>query len=189
MFSDVVILDACVLYPAPLRDLLLRLALVDLYRPRWTDNIHEEWIRSLLARRPGLSRARLRRTRELMDRAVPDCIVHDYEGLIGSLFLPDIDDRHVVAAAIQAQAGTIVTYNLRDFPEEAISEYGIRALHPDKFVARLFEFAPASVLHAVRDQRRALKNPPVSAEELLKVFLGLGLGLTVSHLEKRTGLL
>lgn len=78
----IVVLDACVLYPAPLRDLLLWLALSGLYRPRWTVMIHEEWMRSLLKERPDLARDRLERTRDLMDKAVPDCIVAGYEGLI-----------------------------------------------------------------------------------------------------------
>jgi hypothetical protein len=64
--------DACVLYPAPLRDLLLHLACVGLVRPRWTDAIHDEWIRNLLANRPDLARSQLDRIRALMERAVPD---------------------------------------------------------------------------------------------------------------------
>lgn len=102
--------------PAPLRNLLLRLALADLFRVRWTDRIHEEWIRSVLAQRPDLLPEQLGRTRDLMDRAVPDCLVTGYEGLIDTLDLPDLDDRHVLAAAIRSQASVIVTYNLRDFP-------------------------------------------------------------------------
>lgn len=106
------------LYPAPLRDLLLRLALTNLFRARWTDHIHEEWVRALLTQRSDLSRKRLQRTRELMDQAVPDCLVTGYEELIESLVLPDPDDRHVLAAAIRSQAGVIVTYNVKDFPED-----------------------------------------------------------------------
>ena len=120
MSPFVAVLDACVLYPAPLRDLLLRLALTDLFRARWTDRIHEEWIQSLLSKRPDLSRERLQRTRGLMDRTVPDCLVTGFEELIETLVLPDPDDRHVLAAAIRSQAGVIVTYNIRDFPEEVL---------------------------------------------------------------------
>ena len=101
--------DACVLYPAPLRDLLMRLALTDLFRARWTDAIHEEWIRNVLANRSDLKREQLERTRDLMNAHVRDCLVTGHENLIEGLNLPGPDDRHVLAAAIRAGAGVIVT--------------------------------------------------------------------------------
>jgi predicted nucleic acid-binding protein len=108
--------DACVLYPAPLRDLLMRLALEDLYRARWTDRIHDEWIRSVLKDRQDLSRDQLERTRNLMNAHVRDCLVTGYEDLIEGLELPDPDDRHVLAAAIRTRASVIVTFNLGRLP-------------------------------------------------------------------------
>ena len=108
--------DSCVLYPAPLRDLLMWLGLSDLCRPRWSNDIHEEWIRSVLANRPDITRERLERTRDLMNSNVRDCLVTGYEPLIDGLTLPDADDRHVLAAAIRADADVIVTFNLTDFP-------------------------------------------------------------------------
>jgi hypothetical protein len=125
----VAVFDACVLYPASVRDLLLRLALTDLSRARWTDRIHDEWIGGVLKQRQDLSRTQLERTRDLMNQAVPDCLVTAYESLIDGLGLPDPNDRHVLAAAIRCQAGVIVTYNLRHFPEEALAPYGIEAQH------------------------------------------------------------
>ena len=189
MSSFVAVLDACVLYPAPLRDLLLRLALTDLFRARWTDRIHEEWIQSLLSQRPDLSRERLQRTRELMDRTVPDCLVTGFEELIESLVLPDPDDRHVLAAAIRSQAGVVVTYNVKDFPEDVLDGYGIEVQHPDEFVTHFFDLSEGAICHAVRRQRQALKNPPVSVPELLNTFLSLGLAFTVAHLETMKDLL
>ena len=88
-----VIYDACVLYPAPLRDLLMRLALTDLYRARWSDQIHEEWITAVLRNRSDLSRAQLERTRSLMNAHVRDALVDGYQSLIPALELPDPDDR------------------------------------------------------------------------------------------------
>lgn len=67
--------DACVLYPGPLRDLLMHLALTDLYRAKWTDEIHDEWIRNVLANRVDLTKEMLERTRSLMNRHVRDCLV------------------------------------------------------------------------------------------------------------------
>ena len=126
MANFVALFDACVLYPAQLRDLLLRVAISDLFKARWTDQIHDEWIRNLLENRPDIAPERLARTRELMNASVPDCLVTEYEPFIQQLTLPDQDDRHVLAAAIRCQAGVIVTLNLRDFPEDVVSDYGIR---------------------------------------------------------------
>src|SRR5438045_1156639 len=134
MPTPTVILDACVLYPAPLRDLLLWLAVTGLYRPRWTEMIHQEWMENLLKARPDLLRDRLERTRDLMNQAVPDCLVLGHEGLINGLSLPDPHDRHVLAAAIHGGAEGIVTYNLADFPATALTAHGILAQHPDDFI-------------------------------------------------------
>ena len=109
MANFVAMFAACVLYPASLRDLLLHLALTDLFRARWTDRIHEEWIGAVLNQRQDLTRAQRDRIRHLMNMAVPDCLVYSYEELVDALQLPDVDDRHVLAAAIRCQAGVIVT--------------------------------------------------------------------------------
>jgi hypothetical protein len=90
-----VVYDACVLYPAPLRDLLMRLALTDLYRARWTDTIHDERTHNVLRQRPDLKREDLERTRELMNAHVRDCLVDGFEHLIPVVELPDSGDRHV----------------------------------------------------------------------------------------------
>ena len=183
MASFVAVYDACVLYPAPLRDLLLHLALTDLFRARWTERIHEEWIRSVLASRPDLNAEHLARTRSLMDIAVPDALVTGYEGLIDQLDLPDPDDRHVLAAAIRAHAGVIVTYNIRDFPAESLKPYGIEAQHPDEFVTHLLDLSPAArVCRRARSAAVEYKPPP-TARELLDTLQSLGLAGTVSALE------
>src|SRR5262245_55545176 len=108
-----VIYDACVHYPAPVRDLFIRVGLVGIVRARWTEAILDECFRSILEQRPELKAAQLVRTRELMQRAIPDSTVTGYEHLIEGLTLPDPDDRHVLAAAIRAGAQSIVTFNLK----------------------------------------------------------------------------
>jgi predicted nucleic acid-binding protein len=149
--------DANILYPAPLRDLFIRLAQAGLVRARWTEAIHEEWSRNVLKDNPRLSAERLARTRTLMNEAVRDCLVTGYEDLIPSLSLPDPDDRHVLAAAIRASADLIVTYNLTDFPAATLARFDIEALHPDDFLVGLLDLAPGVVCAAVK---RVCKTRP-----------------------------
>ena len=155
--------DANTLYPAPLRDLLIRLAQAGLVRARWTETIHDEWVRNVLKDNPRLSAERLARTRALMNEAVRDCLVTGYEDLIASLSLPDPDDRHVLAAAIRAGADVIVTYNLADFPTKALARFDVEAQHPDDFLVCLLDQAPGVVCAAVKRQREGLRNPPKTA--------------------------
>ena len=174
--------DACVLYPAPLRDLLMRLAITDLFRARWTDQIHEEWIRSVLKDRPDLTREQLERTRQLMNSHVRDSLVSGYEDLIDGLQLPDPDDRHVLAAAIRTRASVIVTFNLADFPNEYLAGHGIEAQHPDEFITHLLDLNPAAVCSAAKKQRAALRNPPKDVEQFLEALAKQHLPETVSRL-------
>jgi hypothetical protein len=182
MNETTAILDACVLYPAPLRDLFMHLALLDTFRARWTEEIHEEWIRNVLESRPDLRREQLERTRELMNAHVRDCLVENYEGLIGSLELPDADDRHVLAAAIRVNAELIVTFNLKDFPEKSLEPYNVAAIHPDIFVESLIETNPEAVHLAATRQWQSLRNPPKSLDEFLETLENNGLKKTVERL-------
>jgi predicted nucleic acid-binding protein len=183
------IYDSCVLYPAPLRDFLMQLALADLYRAKWTNSIHDEWIRNVLADRPDLRPEQLERTRELMNMHVRDCLVEDYESLIESIALPDPDDRHVLASAIRARADVIVTFNLDDFPAEILKKYGIEAQHPDEFLTHLVDLAPQAVVFAARTCRARLKNPPRSADEYLDTLAAQRLPQTVAFLLQSAGLI
>lgn len=189
MAGFIAVYDACVLYPAPLRDLLMHLALSDLYRARWTERIHEEWVGALLRQRPDLKREDMEWTRRQMDTAVPDCLVRSYEGIEAGLVLPDPDDRHVLAAAILCGAGTIVTYNLKDFPASTLAPHGISAQHPDEFIEHAFDLNPGAVCTAVRNQRRSLKNPPRSVDELFDTYLRAELVATVQALKAHAALL
>ena len=182
------LLDANVLYPAPVRDLLMQLAASGLFRAKWSADIHEEWIRSLLKDQPHRKRADLERTRALMDAAVSDCLVTGYQALIPSLSLPDPDDRHVLAAAIIGRCDAIVTVNLRDFPEAALAPYGIEAQHPDEFLSGHFHLAPDQLCEAVRKVRARLRNPPLTAPQYLAVLARHGLAATASELTPLSGL-
>ncbi len=166
----VVVLDACVLYPPSLRDLFIRLAAALVYQPRWTEEIHAEWMRNVLKDKPQLTRVQLERTRQLIDRINEESLVVGYEARIPALTLPDPDDRHVLAAAITASATVIVTFNLSDFPEAALAPYAIRALHPDTYLTRLFEEVPELFLMAIREHRVALTRPPKTAAAYLETL-------------------
>ena len=174
--------DACVLYPAPLRDLLMELALTDLFRAKWTNEIHDEWIRNLLKNRPDLTLERLQITRDKMNLHIEDSLVENYQSLIPLLTLPDQDDRHVLAAAICVRADVIVTFNLSDFPPEFLEIYGIEAQHPEEFISHLIDLAPPLVYKAIQEIQTRLKNPPRTIDELLTTYENLGLIKTVAAL-------
>ena len=182
MAGPTALLDANVLYPAGLRDFLLRLADRYLYSPRWSPDIHTEWMRSLLADRPDLSAHALDRTRMTMDRHFPEAIVTGYASLAAVLELPDPDDRHVLAAAIVGRADEIVTWNLRHFPPDLLASNALTARDPDAFVSHLFENDPEEVLAAVRGHRAALRNPPRSPCDHLSALERVGLVGTASLL-------
>ena len=179
-----VVLDACVLYPSFLRDLLIRLGLTGLYQPKWSATIEDEWQRNLLANRADLTPEQIQRTAVLMNTALPDAMITGFEPLIDSVDLPDVDDRHVVAASVRSNSEIIVTFNLKDFPAPALDAFGIEALHPDDFVMDLFDLNRALVLSAVTTQRSNLRRPPMSVDEYLEALLRQGMAQTVKELSK-----
>jgi predicted nucleic acid-binding protein len=185
--KPVVIYDACVLYPAPLRDLLMRLAMADLFQARWTEQIKTEWVRNALANRKDLDAKRLARTCKLMDAAVPDCLVTGYEPIIDAVTLPDPNDRHVLAAAIHAGASMIVTFNRKDFPARCLHRYRIEAVHPDDFIILQIERSHSTVCEVVKRHRAALKHPPKTVEEYLCTLQQQRLTKTVAELRQYSG--
>ncbi|MGO9964378.1 MAG: PIN domain-containing protein [Acidimicrobiales bacterium] len=179
-----VIYDACVLHDPALRDLLIRLATkrqLNL-RAQWSEEILDEMVRSILERRPDLDPVLLARTKELMIESVPDCLVTGYEPLVGSLVLPAPKDRHILAAAIKAQAQTIVTSNLKDFPAEALAPHHIEALHPDEFVIGLIDLNEAVVVATFSELVADLKKPPSTVAEALDGFRRRGMSRTADSL-------
>jgi predicted nucleic acid-binding protein len=167
MTTYTVFFDACVMYPAPLRSYLMYLANTGLFSARWSDQVHDEWMRNLLKNNIDVDIEKLKRTKDLMNKHVPDCLVEGYEPLIAGITLPDADDRHVVAAAIKGQAEAIITFNLKDFPVETLEPLGLVAIHPDEFLCDMFELNPSNCVKAAQQQRQSLKNPPMAATEFL----------------------
>jgi hypothetical protein len=185
MMPPVAVLDACVLYSASLRDLFMWLALAGVYFPKWTEDIHEEWMRNVLENRTDLSQEKLDRTRTLMNLHAAGSLVEDYAPLIPTLSLPDANDRHVFAAAITCEASVIVTFNLSDFPNQALAPYGMEAQHPDVFLCQLFDAEPEAFLGALQEMVSQLKNPPRTLLEHLDILRGQGLRETADRLAAR----
>ena len=167
-----------------MRDLLLELAVSDLFRAQWSDAVHDEWIGALRRRRPDIPAARLTRTRRLMNAHVRDALISGFEDLVLNIQLPDPDDRHVVAAAIHGGANVILTANLKDFPHSALSPHGLSAEHPDTFLARLFVAVPSAFLEAVDRVRARLRNPPISVDDHLDALRRAGLPATANALQE-----
>ena len=182
MKKIIAVLDACVLYPAPIRDYLLNLAAQKLFYPKWSEQIHQEWMDNLLSNRPDLNHQQLDRTRSLMDEAFPNAIVQNYEKIEQKVTLPDPEDEHVLAAAIESQSKFIVTFNLRDFPNEALGAYKLQAINPDDFISRLIKSNPEDAIKALNEQVANLKKPPMSKNEVLLVLESNGLKKSVQKL-------
>jgi predicted nucleic acid-binding protein len=181
----IVVYDACVLYPFNVRDILIELATTGLFKARWTTQINEEWTRNLLKNEAKATPEALNNVVRLMESAVRDCLVEDYQEIIPSLEtlpLPDPGDAHVVAAAIKAKAVLIVTFNLKDFPQEVLARYGIEAIHPDDFICDVIDLDPVRVLNAVRDTWRMLRKPPRTWPEHLACLEHVGLKQSAERL-------
>lgn len=149
----IAVLDACVLFPTVLREILSDLAEAGLYRAIWSERIIAEWTRAAEKLGPidaGIARAEAAR---LTDR-LPDAAVDGDENTALAFDLPDPADRHVVATALKAGADQIVTFNLRDFPRPAMAAAGLRAIHPDAFLTDLWAHHPDAVAGAVEAAHR-----------------------------------
>jgi hypothetical protein len=177
------VLDACVLYSAPLRDLWMHLAVQWVFQPKWTPQIQDEWIRNVLRNRPDLKPEQLVRTRKCMEQWGRDWEVPEYDAWLSQLSLPDPDDCHVLAAAIAGGVPLIVTFNLEDFPETALAVHRVRAIHPDTFALELLEADPEAFILAVRTHRAALKNPPKTVDAYLETLRHAGLVRTTARLQ------
>ena len=176
----VVVLDACVLYPAALRDLLMWLAAGGVIRAHWTNEIHEEWMRNV-AQDFAVPRRVLERVRELMDRAAGDALIQRYR--YHQRWFPNTDpkDRHVAAAALSARklsgatSVTIMTWNVKHFIQKELSALGLRVENPDAFLCRLLADSPEDVTAAFMRMRDNLRNPPKTSRECADTLAAQGL--------------
>jgi hypothetical protein len=185
----VAICDACVLYPFHQRNVLVQVSVDGLYHARWTDEIHDEWTRNLLANVPQIPPQRLEQTRHLMELALPDAKITGFHHLIDDLYLPDPDDRHVVAAAITANASHILTWNLRDFPSAVLQAHGLICKTPDAFLVSLHDQMPQPVVASLANARRNLSKSGISAREFVSVLREQGLTELARRLRSHVGAL
>lgn len=174
-FEWTAILDANILYSAPVRDLLLNIAELEAYAPKWSGQIQKEWMRNLLKNRPDLTELKLRRTVALMDKAFPNAKVKGFEDIINELDLPDANDRHVLAAAIKCKANIIITFNKKDFPDDYLNKFSMNASTPNEFLTALYLENSDIVIEGFMNQLASLRNPPKSKAELIATLVSCGI--------------
>lgn len=166
------VLDTCVLYPMYLRDTLLRLATADLYQPLWSSSILTE-LRAVLVRQQVMPVEEADRVIRLMRTHFPDAEVTGYEPLIVGMTC-DEKDRHVLACAVQGNAGMLVTANVSDFPPHTLTPFDVEVLPPDVFLLDLLDRAPHVVLQTLAAQADRYKREPTTIYGLLTALSRAG---------------
>ncbi|MFD3189595.1 PIN domain-containing protein [Sedimentitalea sp. HM32M-2] len=170
----VVILDANVLFPFRVRDVLLTFAYEGLFRARFTEEIMAEWTQNLLERKPSLENS-INSQVNMIRQAFDECFVTGHMPLIEGLQMPDKDDRHVLAAAVRCSAQVIVTENKRDFPSDVLEEYDIEVLGADEMLVNTYELFPVEAARALGKVRGRYKNPRMNVSEFLLDLTRAGL--------------
>lgn len=174
------VLDTNVIYPLWIRDLLLWFAHHDLYTPKWSKHIFDEWYEVML--RKGVKEEEAIKRTNMVNEAFPDAFVENYEPLIPTLTLPDDKDKHVLAAAIKTNANLIVTNNLKHFPKEYINSFGLSAKDADNFFTDIIDLNHETSIWAFKDLVMNKKNPPLDEYEVLDIFRRNGLKDTADYI-------
>lgn len=174
------VLDTNVIFPLVIRDLLFWFAHYDLYTPKWSSNIFHE-LKSVMVRK-GVEEHVAEARAQKANMAFPDALVNNYQGLIDNLTLPDADDRHVLAAAIKTNANVIVTNNLKDFPQEYLESFGLKAISADDFLTDIIDLNHETAVAAFRELVLHKKNPEMDEYQVLESFRRNGLINTADYL-------
>jgi predicted nucleic acid-binding protein len=174
------VLDTNVIYPVIIRDLLFWFAYYDLYTPKWSHHIFDEW--KEVMQRKGVSPEEAEKRVRKANLAFPDALVQNYEGLIELLNLPDEKDRHVLAAAIKTNAHIIVSNNIKDFPEEVPDNYGLKIKTPDDFLTDIIDLNTEIAIEAFKEMVLNKKNPDWDEYEVLDSLRRNGLVDTANYL-------
>lgn len=174
------VLDTNVVYPVIIRDLLFWFAYYDLYTPKWSKHIFDEWKK--ITQEKGVSEEEANKRIDKANAAFPDALVVNYERLINHLELPDMDDRHVMAAAIKTNANLIVTNNTKDFPEDYLKSYGLSAKTADDFLTDIIDLNQTQAVAAFKEMVLNKKNPKMDEFEVLNQLRRAGLPDTANYL-------
>lgn len=177
------VLDTNVIYPIEIRDLLFWFAYYDMYTPKWSMHIFDEWKRVM--RRKGISEQEAEKRVQKANLAFPDALVTNYSGLIQGLTLPDPNDCHVLAAAIKTNANLIVTNNTKDFPETYLASFGLSAKTADDFLTDSIDLNPGQAVEAFRKMVLHRRNPDLDAFEVLDILRKRGLKNTADVLHSQ----
>ena len=179
------LLDANVLYSVAISDALMEVAATGIYAAKWSKAIDDEWVKNL-AKNKNRAEADFYTRRDFMHDACPDWEVTEdgWKLIEPCLSLPDMKDRHVLAAAIAGHADCIVTINIKHFPASVLDPLGITALHPDEFVLQQLELEPLVVLPAFKVMRARLKNPAFTPEKFVDAMERNGLIQTAAFLRQ-----
>lgn len=165
MASFGVVIDACVLIKASVRDTLIRVYAAGFYRLYWSESILAEVTGSLVS--DGLAtEAGARRLAGVFREVLADAEVFGFEHLTDGM-TNDPKDRHVLAAAVYAGARYIVTENLKDYPNHALALHGVEARSADAFLTELFELDGERMADIVTIQASVLRNPPLTVDQVL----------------------
>lgn len=143
------VMDTNVIYPVIIRDLLFWFAHYDLYTPKWSEHIFDEW-KSVMERK-GISEEIARKRVDVANMAFPDALIQNYDGLISALSLPDPKDCHVLAAAIKTNANIIVTNNIKDFPEKYLESFGLKVKTADDFLTDIIDLNQEQAITAFKE--------------------------------------
>ena len=174
------VLDTNVIYPIDIRDLLFWFASFDLFTPKWSKHIFDEW-KDIMARK-GVDPEEINKRVSKAQHAFPDALVENYEPLIEFLNLPDEKDKHVLAAAIKTNANMIVTNNLKDFPPNYLSKFGLSAKSADDFITDTIDLNPDIAVEAFRMLVMNRQNPNLDEFEVLDRFRNCGLKDSADYL-------
>lgn len=174
------VLDTNVIIPIEIRDLLFWFAHDDLYTPKWSKHIFDEW--EDVMKRKKVSEEEIKKRINWASLAFPDAMVENYEVLIEGLNLPDEKDRHVLAAAIKTNANVIVTNNLKDFPKQYLKTFGLSVKSADDFLTETIDLNPKVAIDSFRKLVMNRRNPNLDEYDVLNCFRRNGLNDTANYL-------
>jgi len=177
------VLDTNVIYPIDIRDLLFWFASYDLFTPKWSKHIFDEWKEVMT--RNGIAEEEINKRTQKAQLAFPDALVENYEPLVDTLELPDKKDRHVLAAAIKTNANIIVTNNLKDFPIDYLARFGLSAKSADDFITDTIDLNPELALEAFRALAVNRQNPDLDEFEILDRFRKVGLKESADYIHSQ----